>query len=243
MKFSKTALALLLIQPYSALGACPFAHLFGNTADEIENPHEVDRANDKIDINKKREEVINEARKLQVNCNGEFLFTQGVYDQIMDDVREIASTYNLGNGERGRFYGGMLRLAAHDFMDFDRNAQPEFMGGSDGCLNFEEEDNIGLEATWVPEGAPLEKPPLQLLYEDTYEVLGMSRADFWVAAANAVIKDASPNRALDLPFRWGRESVDDCNFSLGRQPKAKGCDDVEEGELQYTILDFLQYCC
>lgn len=232
MKFYSVALALIINQTYSAFGACPYAHLFGSTADEIENPHEDERTNDKIDINEKRKEVFNEARKLQTNCGGDFLFTQDLYDQIIDDVHDIATNYSAGNGDLGRFYGGMLRLAAHDFMDFDRNAQPEFMGGSDGCINFQEEDNIGLEATWVPEGAPLEKPPLQLLYEEEYEVLGMSRADFWVAAANAVVKDASPNRALDLPFRWGRESVDNCNFSLGRQPKAKGCDDVEEGEIK-----------
>ena len=33
----------------------------------------------------------------------------------------------------------MLRLAGHDFMDFDNS-----VGGSDGCVNFEDPDNMGL---------------------------------------------------------------------------------------------------
>ena len=53
MKFSSVALALIINQTYSAFGACPYAHLFGNTADEIENPHEDERTNDKIDIKKR----------------------------------------------------------------------------------------------------------------------------------------------------------------------------------------------
>ena len=37
--------------------------------------------------------------------------------------------------------GCLLRLSGHDFMDFRSNAG---RGGSDGCINFEDEDNKGL---------------------------------------------------------------------------------------------------
>jgi len=58
-------------------------------------------------------------------------------------------------------------------------------------------------------------------------VLPKSRADFWVAIGNAAIKAASPNQALDLPFRYGRNTTDSCSFAIGRLPLANSCDDVE----------------
>ena len=37
--------------------------------------------------------------------------------------------------------GCVLRLAGHDFMDFDGEK-----GGADGCLDFADQDNAGLQA-------------------------------------------------------------------------------------------------
>jgi len=112
-------------------------------------------------------------------------------------------------------------------MDFDRHADIDEMGGSDGCLVFSEPDNVGLENTWISSDSTADKPFFQTLYDDIYGPLGMSRGDYWVALGNAVVKAASPNQALNLPFRWGRLSVEDCSFSQGRQPGATGCGDIE----------------
>ena len=223
MKLNFALQGLLLALTYQqhsqvVQAACPFADMFQN---QQENPH------NKHITPSNRQDTANEARRLQTACNGDFVFTTALYEQIQTEVAEMGNNLNANNGDRGRFYGGILRLAAHDFMDFDRNAAAGEEGGSDGCLIFTEEDNIGLEATWVEEGvSPM--PAIQVLYESIYEPMGMSRADYWVAIANAVVKAASPNQVLDLPFRYGRNTSEDCSFAVGRQPKANGCSDVEE---------------
>merc|ERR1712226_231512 len=55
--------------------------------------------------------------------------------------------------------------------------------------------------------------------------------DFWVAAANAVVKETSINRALDLPFFSGRvdknQAAGECADSSGRLPADDGCTAVE----------------
>ena len=219
--------------------ACPFAHLFGSTTaqqtDEHQNPHhDIQMMNDpifkSINTSLNREEVTNERRKLQASCGADFVFTTALYEQIETEVAEIAAGRNLNNGDRGRFFGGILRLAAHDFMDFNRLASPGEEGGSDGCLVFHEDDNKGLEAVWVADSQDTIHPVplLQTLFEEMYEPMGMSRADYWVAIANAVVKISSPNQDYALPFRYGRLSNEDCGFSEGRQPKANGCSDIEE---------------
>jgi hypothetical protein len=72
--------------------------------------------------------------------------------------------------------------------------------------------------------------PLKALYDDNYAF--MSKADFWVAAANGVIKETSrtsnvrPN-GLELPFRWGRVDNDSCTESSARLPEPHGCSQIE----------------
>ena len=224
MKLNYALRGLLLALAYQHVhvqAKCPFADMLQNQ----QEGHMI--SNHRHTANNNREETANEARRLQTACNGDFVFTTALCEQIQAEVAEIGNNLNANNGDRGRFYGGILRLAAHDFMDFDRNAVADEQEGSDGCLIFTEEDNIGLEATWVGEGDTL-VPAIQALYESIYEPMGMSRADYWVAIANAVVKAASPNQILDLPFRYGRHTSEDCSFSIGRQPKANGCSDVEE---------------
>lgn len=140
---------------------------------------------------------------------------------IAEDIRlaldEIVLVIN-DVGLRGHFIGGIVRLAAHDFMDFDINAAGDELG-SDGCLDFDNPANAGLDDIWC------DTCELTQLY-NVYSGL-MSRADFWVLAANAVIKNASPNQSLDLPFRWGRVDSDVCDNSSGRLPEPTSCDDVE----------------
>ncbi len=110
-------------------------------------------------------------------------------------------------------------------MDFDINADDQL--GSDGCLDFTNGANVGLPALWCDDAAIC---PFKALYDENYASI-MSRADFWVAAANAVIFNSSPNRnnspRLNLPFRWGRVDSDDCPNSSSRIPEPGGCNDVE----------------
>ena len=104
-------------------------------------------------------------------------------------------------------------------MDFDLNAAEEL--GSDGCITFGDDANAGLSDLWCDTCAFKE------LYDVNYSG-SMSRADFWVAAANAVIKLASPRQALELPFRYGRVDTEDCPNSSSRLPEPTGCDEVKQ---------------
>lgn len=156
-------------------------------------------------------------RSLQTSC-----VSHANYDDIRNNIAQMAVAID-DIGDRGHFFGGILRLAAHDFMDFDRTQQGAARLGSDGCLDFRHEANAGLPDIWCPDHGDC---PLTALYDTSYASF-MSRADFWVASANAVVELTSVNRSLSLPFRWGRLDRDECVESSERLPGASGCSDVE----------------
>lgn len=146
-------------------------------------------------------------------------FNTARYDELYADIEEIKNS--IGNDvDRSHFLGGIVRMVAHDFMDFDVNNKRKPMG-ADGCLLFESSMNVGLGSIWC------DSCPLKQLYDEKYSDL--SRADFWVAAGNAVIYLTSLNNALDLrnTFYWGRTTVDSCPGSDSRLPTTGGCQDVE----------------
>ena len=110
---------------------------------------------------------------------------------------------------------------AHDFMDFDIGNEANPMG-SDGCIDMNHPENSGLpQDVWCDDGCPLTE-----VYNNNFSHL--SRADFWVAAANAVIRIASGNE-LDLKDTYvsGRVDADSCVGQGLRLPLATGCDAVE----------------
>jgi len=147
-------------------------------------------------------------------------FTTSRYNDIYDDIEAIKNS--IGNDiDRSHFLGGIVRLVAHDFMDFDVSNQRKPFG-PDGCLQFDSGMNAGLASIWC------DSCPLKQLYDQKY--IDLSRADFWVAAANAVIYHTSINNALDLrnTFYWGRTSLDSCPGSDSRLPTTGGCQDVED---------------
>lgn len=145
-------------------------------------------------------------------------FTTSTYNSIYDDIESIKNSF--GNDvDRSHFLGGIVRMVAHDFMDYDLSERNVM--GSDGCLLFDSPNNAGLSSIWC------DSCPLKQLYDSKYSDL--SRADFWVASANAVIYLTSVNNELDLrnTFLWGRETVDSCIGSADRLPTSAGCQQVE----------------
>ena len=112
-------------------------------------------------------------------------------------------------------------MVAHDFMDFNINDEGIPMG-SDGCIDMDHPDNSGLpQDVWCDNGCPLTE-----VYNSNFSHL--SKADFWVAAANAVIRIAS-NNELDLKDTYvsGRVDAESCVDQGLRLPAASGCDAVE----------------
>ena len=67
------------------------------------------------------------------------------------DSRVVTPTDN--SNPMASFAGCIIRTAGHDFMDF-RTITATNPGGSDGCINFEDEDNKGLAACLVDTKLP-----------------------------------------------------------------------------------------
>jgi len=162
--------------------------------------------------------------------SSEKCFTKSTYEAIDNDIAKIKN--DIGNAKtRSHFLGGIVRLAAHDFMDFNPD-KPNPMG-PDGCFDGGHAINNGLEKIWCP------ACNLALLYQEKYSHI--SRADFWVASANAVIRQTSVGNALDMKdtFLWGRKDADSCNIPSGdRLPTAAGCDETEEVFLRRMKLEW-----
>ena len=148
-------------------------------------------------------------------------FTIDTYDAIDSDIERLANEIN-NIAQRSHFLGGIVRLAAHDFMDFDRRDAQNPMG-PDGCFDAAHSGNSGLpEDIWCADCT------LTQLHEEKYSHI--SRADFWIAAANAVTRQTSVNNALDLrdTFVWGRRDADSCAGQGERLPTPGGCADVQD---------------
>lgn len=128
------------------------------------------------------------------------------------------------------FVGCVVRLAGHDLMDFDSN-DDENPGGSDGCLDFDDMDNKGLEdcvdSTF---GTHNQNMILHTVYDDFCD--RVSLADYVVIAAEAVmaLTRGSPENIRDAnakfrrSFQFGRITADTCEWSHGRLPNPEhGC--------------------
>ena len=116
-------------------------------------------------------------------------------------------------------------------MDYDANSVDDPMG-MDGCLDWGSRTNAGLGSIW-DRGSPL-----RALHEGAHA--GVSRADFWVAAANAVVRQTSTGDGLDLAgtFYWGREERDECPGSADRLPTTESCRQVEGVFLERMGLEW-----
>ena len=215
----------------------------------------------------------NDARRLQQQAGG--CVSESTYADLVADLTFISAELsrlrdpNLGGDptdrSQGHFLGGIVRLAAHDFMDYHRNPVDDpgdptnSPQGSNGCIDWNIDttgaDNAGLEEIWcssyetnsiaygtIDQGQYDGLCPLTELYVGKYAPLGLSRADFWVLAATAVIKMTSrpyvdtagvAHDDLDLPLRVGRVDWEDCTgISAHRLPGAQGCE-----EIQRTFVD------
>ena len=67
------------------------------------------------------------------------------YYQIYDDILSLATSID-NDIDRSHFYGGIVRLVAHDFMDYDQSSSDPM--GMDGCIDWIHEANAGLSSIW-----------------------------------------------------------------------------------------------
>ena len=122
--------------------------------------------------------------------------------------------------ERSFHLGGIIRLVAHDFMDYNEHSTNNKMG-ADGCLDWDHKNNRGLREIWSP-GTPWFE-----LKKNRHP--NMSNPDFWIACAMLVIKLASGGRHNFVhTYLWGRQEASSCSGSGDRLPKGESCRDNQE---------------
>lgn len=117
---------------------------------------------------------------------------------------------------RAPFTNVLLHLCSQDY---DHAADNKM--GMDGCLDWNSLSNSGLSSIWN------EHAPLFKLHRDHYSHI--SRPDFWVISANAIVRQTSIKNSLDLKetFYWGRKEADECEGSAERLPSTENCQQVE----------------
>ena len=160
-------------------------------------------------------------------------FDRSTYQRIDRDIQRIASRIT-NEDDLIHFFGGIVRMVAHDFMDYDRNRPSDAMG-SDGCMDWTHEVNRGLWGSiWCDDG----RCELTNVYNQKYSHL--SKADFWIASANAVIRQLSVDNELDLmnTFVWGREDAESCVGQGDRIPTGSGCREVQDILLDAMDLEW-----
>lgn len=158
------------------------------------------------------------------------------YDAIVQDVVDIydgLSKFCSGDVcPTADFAGCVLRIAGHDFMDYDA---ADGLGGSDGCLDLSDADNNGLHACMY-QGSGAGGASIVDAYVNWCTQIGL--ADFFVIAAEAMMNRTRQN-ALTVNgytastefrahFRYGRTTRKMCAFAEGRLPNPEdGCGAVE----------------
>jgi len=176
-----------------------------------------------------------------MTCQGEQTvstksMTSAKYDEVVNKVLELYnkldSTCEATNCPRAEWSGCVLRIAGHDFMDYNPQTHT---GGANGCIDLTDPDNGGL-AECLYTGAEF-----GISIADAYEFFctEVSLADFIVIAGQAIIektrqnvldaKPKAPSITLKDIFKWGRDTATTCPESHGSLPNPEeSCGDVEK---------------
>lgn len=179
---------------------------------------------------------------LQTTC-----MTETKYEEVSASVammlNSISSDCDATNCPQADWAGCVLRMAGHDFMDWDPDTNS---GGSDGCTDMNNHDNGGLAACLhVGEHGN----SLQSAYEQFCN--SVSLADFLVIAAESVMT-VTRGFALELPreqvplgnhfsqnFKFGRTTATACESAATKLPNPeRGCPAVQETFIDRLGLDW-----
>jgi hypothetical protein len=155
---------------------------------------------------------------------------EAVFASVVEQYETVDSTIKDNYNKRANFAGCLVRFAGHDFMDFRTGAG---RGGSDGCIDFSEADNAGLEHC-------LEEFKIADVFAKHCGTISL--ADFIVVAGEAVMARTSPTYNAATPFaegtlaktfrdnfKYGRETATTCAWNKGYMADASvGCENHED---------------
>jgi len=152
---------------------------------------------------------------------------------VIKAYESLSSTCDANTCEQADFVGAVLRTAGHDFMDWNGDRST---GGSDGCVDFDDEDNAGLKPSLCGAGEFWKGATLNEVYKEFCGTV--SYADFLVIASEAVMIRTRPDYSsktqtsptLSFDFKFGRETSTSCKKTSDTAlPNAMdGCSAVDE---------------
>lgn len=143
--------------------------------------------------------------------------------------------------DKAAYAACLVRLAGHDFMDY-RKVDGVTSGGSDGCINFNDADNAGLESC-------LTATNIQTIYDNHCDVVSL--ADFIVISSEAAMARTATkfdtNNAFAAGtfedkfrqrFKSGRTTSETCASATGLLPSGEaGCDDLQNIFIDHIYND------
>eukprot|EP00966_Prymnesium_polylepis_P078262 1814404-Prymnesium_polylepis.1 len=166
---------------------------------------------------------------------------ESLYQNIVTAVWEHFSQEGRTAQEKQDYAGCILRTAGHDFMDFRWTHDGSATGGSDGCINFHDPDNMGIPQC-------LERFGFAYVYHDF--CAQVSLGDFFVVAAEAAMAITSPTykpesfamgtlaQKFMTVFSFGRPVNAECAEHDKLMPNPEeGCADLKRVFVDHVYLD------
>jgi len=143
--------------------------------------------------------------------------SESAYEEIYNDVKKMYM--GIDGGKKSEFVGCILRVAAHDFLDYRPTAH---FGGSDGCLDMGIDQNKGLEDCL----GKITSEDITTIYAKHCQRVNIP--DFIVIAAEAAMAITAPcentmKKSFLANFKWGRKWCGKTgNAALAQQKKFAG---------------------
>lgn len=166
-----------------------------------------------------------------------------IREKVISHFEQLEDTCENDWCPRGDFAGCVVRLAGHDFMDFNPDGSS---GGSDGCINFNDPDNKGLKPCLVTALQHLDSAnnSLESIWQDFCQTVSL--ADMFVIASEALMTITAPEEqrgewhaSFIQNFRFGRETKLECD-PLKLPDPSDSCDAVKENFVDRLGLDGAQ---
>jgi len=154
-----------------------------------------------------------------------------IREKVHEHYESLSATCNDDTCPRGDLAGCLVRLVGHDIMDFNPALNT---GGADGCIDFDDPDNLGLQgcmltAVHEPDSSNVS---LELMWQDY--CTEVSAADFFVIVAEALMEATIPAEhqikwgdSFRTNFRFGRRTQQSCAPEPLPNP-AHACDAVQD---------------
>jgi hypothetical protein len=139
---------------------------------------------------------------------------------------------------RGHTVAGMVRLAFHDPATYN---VANGWGGVNGCIDFKDPDNAGLEGVvadlkTIQETLAKRSTPVVISTADLYQYAAL--VAIWCSTPT-VVKSTKADNVVPFPFKWGRKQELSCSYYDPSGPKYES-NRLPRAELAFVEIDGLK---